>query len=265
MEAQGPFSIAYKGARFELPPPITDARSVFAFSTNRAGSSLLNAIMRAIAEPAGLVYYALSKEAVRQGVRANSLPEQFAGMIRPRGYLYGGFRAAPSFTIENIETYPSVLLIRDPRDIIVSLYYSRSVSHGVPGPGEARENFDKNRSIALGMSIDEFVVHEAPNRCRKIRSLNPVSEFSRIYRYEDVIYSKKSWIEGMVRYLQIDVGDDAIESIAKSVDIVPESEDPSHHIRQVAPGDHRHKLRPETIDCLNHEFADIMERYGYLP
>ena len=177
--------------------------------------------MRAIAEPAGLVYYALSMEAVRQGVRANSLPEQFAGMIRPQGVSLRGVSSRPKF--HNREYRNLSVRFADPRSARhnrVTLLFTVQ-SHGVPGPAK-REKILQEPINALGMSIDEFVVHEAPNRCRKIRSLDPVSEFSRIYRYEDVIYAKKSWIEDMARYLQIDVGDDAIdESIAKSVDIVP--------------------------------------------
>ena len=51
--------------------------------------------------------------------------------------------------------------------------------------------------------------------------------------------------------------------IAESNDSVNTKENKMKHKRQVTPGDHRRKLKPETIAKLNTDLADILTRYGY--
>jgi len=54
-----------------------------------------------------------------------------------------------------------------------------------------------------------------------------------------------------------------IAKVAADNDVRPATEEVGKHIRKGAPGDHREKLKPETIDALNAQFRDIGQRYGY--
>jgi hypothetical protein len=51
--------------------------------------------------------------------------------------------------------------------------------------------------------------------------------------------------------------------IASSQDVFPTEEQVDRHIRQVHPGNHKTKLRPETISELNKTFGATMAFFGY--
>jgi hypothetical protein len=44
---------------------------------------------------------------------------------------------------------------------------------------------------------------------------------------------------------------------------IPIAEQPDQRIRQGHPGDHRRKLKPETIAALNGVLAEFMATFGY--
>jgi hypothetical protein len=85
----------------------------------------------------------------------------------------------------------------------------------------------------------------------------------RLYRYEDVIFDKLTWTQDMLDYLKFDVPARLVEAVVARNDIVPDDEAPLEHIRHVTPGDHRHKLQPQTIAALNEVFGGVLERFGY--
>ena len=85
---------------------------------------------------------------------------------------------------------------------------------------------------------------------------------TRVYRYEDVIYYKHEWLIDMLEYLGLELDSETISRIAQKHDIHPSKEDPSNHIRQVAPGNFRRHLTAETIGKLNSALDEVLKKYG---
>jgi hypothetical protein len=54
-----------------------------------------------------------------------------------------------------------------------------------------------------------------------------------------------------------------IAQIKAGADFKVSSEDIYKHKRQVTPGDHKRKLKPETIDILNQKTAEVLKLYDY--
>lgn len=84
-----------------------------------------------------------------------------------------------------------------------------------------------------------------------------------IFRYEEIFFDKYSFIKDIFSHFNIPVEDKILCEVAKTNHIIPENEDPSKHIRRGIPGDYKNKLKPDTIDKLNHKLASIAEFYGY--
>ena len=90
-----------------------------------------------------------------------------------------------------------VFLVRDPRDRLISFYYSFSRSHVIPVTGEMRESIQAQRKAILLKTPDE----DAKNRMIPF-VLNIIDlyhsklppETTRVYRYEDVIFRKEEWL-----------------------------------------------------------------------
>jgi hypothetical protein len=81
--------------------------------------------------------------------------------------------------------------------------------------------------------------------------------------YEEIYFDKRTFLTDIFAHFGVSVPIEVIEKVAAQNDIRPAKEDISKHIRKGTPGDHREKLRYETIAKLNNIFRDICRFYGY--
>ena len=256
---------------YRLPEP-GDANlpSVLAFSFYKAGSTLLRKVLEDLAPIAGVRLVNLEGELFRLGVEHRKIDRSSSGVFRARGYCYGVFRSMPqAYDIPILHEAPKLLLVRDPRDILVSHYFSIRKSHPTPGSEldeQRAERFTKERERVQETSVDEHALRKAPMFRRHFEgyALNLLDQPSlRVDRYEDIVFDKRRWIDGICDHFGWVVSDIARAQIAARHDIVPNAEHEGQHIRRVRPGDHLDKLKPETIDKLNKIFAPFLDRYGY--
>lgn len=206
--------------------------------------------------------FSLFNAAFDSGVQTSDIMADAAVCFSKTGYIYTGFRHFPHFDID-LEGAPCLLLVRDPRDMLVSMYYSVLKSHVVP---KKHSKFLLNRREAAKLSVDEFVLKKAENylhNFERYRQKLPVENLT-VYRYEDVIYDKAEWLRDMVGKLGLPQSPNRIRKIARDFDVFPGAERQEKHIRQVHPGNHKKKLKEETIDGLNNILSEFLNSYGYL-
>jgi len=255
---------------FTLPPTKSpDKQSVYAFSLPKAGSVLLDTIMRALSERVGITYVSLMGEIFKLGLAEQSVPSSASKVFVDNGYCFGGFRAYPkTFEIPNLAAGKSILLLRDPRDMLVSHYFSMRSSHADPGKvlTTSRESLPR-RDRARLMSVDEYALDLASYYVRQLARYIDVLEANRdsftVFRYEDVIFDKRTWVMDICNALGWDVPERARDRIADKNDVVPRAENEAKHIRQVSPGDGMRKLQPKTIKKLNALFEPQLVYFGY--
>jgi hypothetical protein len=208
---------------------------------------------------------ALPEIAVSAGLPENEIANS-EDFVFPTGYCYRGYRQFPDYlSASGIAKSKKVLLIRDPRDILVSDYFSVAFSHTLPPSGGIREEMLKLREFAKRVGVDEYCLSRI-GFCK--------SEFEgyramlggdiRLYRYEDVIFEKAKWMADMLTYFDVAVPGAVVEAIATELDVRPDRERPTEHVRQVTPGNHRRHLSAATVEELNRKFAAILERHSYL-
>jgi len=171
-------------------------------------------------------------------------------------------------SIPDIEKYRPVIMIRDPRDVLVSAYYSYSTSHSVPNDKNKAEEFLALREKISKLSVDEYV-KEMCSETEEIMSqyveLNNTCPSARVMKYEDMIADFSEWFETLIGHCEWTVSTQLREQIAAQAEKArtPSSEDSSRHRRQVLPGDYKRKLKPETITYLNHQLADCLRSFDY--
>jgi hypothetical protein len=252
---------------FRLPEPgVSGLPSGFAFSMHKAGSTLLFNILRGLCELVGLQFISIMDEAFVKGFRPRDLPENISQIFLKQGYFYGGFRFIPKqFTIPGLEEAKKIFLIRDPRDMLVSFYFSVVKSHSIPKEGKMRELVITDRKDYTVVIIDDFVIDKSDEFLELINRYKILYGQSnlRIYRYEDVIYKKQRWAEDIVDYFTWPVEKEQIPSIVKPLDIFPVNEKPSEHVRQVHPRNYLKKLKPATINILTEKFKPFLEMFSY--
>lgn len=238
--------------------------SFFVFALPKSGSVLQDKIFEDVCGELNIPLVSVAKTAFSQGVEEGNFNTDICDIFVKKGYGFYGFRYLPGY-LKGFELgqFKKILLVRDPRDILVSHYFSMKKSHAIP-KGEMGERLLKQRQNMQLLEIDEYVLDKAKSFYNIFQSYNKISNsLLRVFRYEDIVFSKAAWIEDILRFLDLNLEREKIEEIAAKHDIFPKEEKPNSHIRKVAPGDHKDKLKPETIASLNNIFEPFMVKYGY--
>jgi hypothetical protein len=84
-------------------------------------------------------------------------------------------------------------------------------------------------------------------------------------KYEDMIADFSAWLENLWTCCQLQISDSLkMTFIAeKKKHKKRKKEDIITHVRQVTPGDHLRKLKPETVEYLNKCYKGVMEYFEY--
>ena len=158
--------------------------------------------------------------------------------------------------------------VRDPRDILCSEYYSFGWIHTdrdfTKTAAQTREQIQK-------MSIDEFILDENGSAIRLAKRLRPIprsvsNPIVTLVRYEEMVSDFGSWLNKVLDVF--DFGSlqkkflHAKYSLMYRNEFKPDTS-PNSHKRNVQPGEHRLRLKAETIQHLNRLFEPYLEILGY--
>ena len=247
--------------------------SIIHFSFNKAATQYVKSVLQRCAIENGMVPVAVHDYAFHTNFpRLHYLPAEdvakYHYIFKQRGYLYSVFEGMIE-GIPHLEDYKVVLFARDPRDLLVSGYYSIAYSHTEPSKsGSKYEAFMKRRRRARGLTIDEYVVAESDN---------VYGQFSRYQRlllerhpnvhlttYERMVSDFEGWLKDLVSYCELPLDRSLFESLVRENErLIPNKENIHNHLRKGQPGDYRRKLKAETIEYLDEKFAPILPRFGY--
>lgn len=234
---------------------------------HKTGSVLLTKIIDEIAEEAGLPAIPVEGSVWRQGFSIKDWPAELYDFLNEAGYIFYSFRwlqklpEVPAFT-----NCKKLFMVRDPRDIAVSYYFSMAKSHGLPKTGKSREAIAFLRREAESMDIDEFI--QTGKAGPVLRNIERFADYhsdeqSVFYRYEDVIFKKRDWVRRIAFEIGAEVTADSADTIADRNDFRPEKEDPSAHIRSVNPGGYLEKISKESADYIKENHPVFFDVYGY--
>ena len=256
-------------AEYDLQEPDSFPSSYF-FSIERSGSSLFWYIVTDLLKEAGRSYCEPLEHLFTQGITRSQIDTNAlrALLARP-GYAFGMLRSLDE-AVQGLDLSQNkkFLLIRDPRDVLVSLYFSMAGSHWVPAEGRAREEILKTRELTTG-SVGEFATSEVlgniHGRYSEYRQFCERHGDVTIFRYEDVIFDKMSWITRLIKLLALAVPSNAARRIADKHDRLPTKERPSENVRQVRPGNWKAHLDEKSIARIEEMFSREMAFFGYVP
>jgi hypothetical protein len=248
--------------------------SIIHFSFHKAATQYVRSVLTRCAVengmvPVGIHAYAFSTDFPRLHFLTAEEMKKHQHIFKPLGYLYSAFGGGMVEGIADLSLYKIVFVTRDPRDIVVSHYYSMAYSHPAPDKmGNKYERFIKNRTFARASTIDEWVLWKSDKlyeTCVRYQKLL-LEKYPNTYRttYEHMVCDFSSWLRGLLNYCELSISADSFESLLQeNIRIRPREENIYRHLRKSQPGDYRNKLKPETIDSLNEKFASVLEMFGY--
>lgn len=253
---------------------VADQPSVLHYSVNKAATQYTKGIMLRCGKENGLLPVRLSDYAwVKDFPYIFTLPEnevkRYHHLFRQRGFLYTVFGGLVQ-GVPDLQKYRTLVMVRDPRDLLVSGYYSYSKSHAMPEAPDKAADLLALREKMQNQGIDSYVL-EASERTREnmqqyidLRQSHPSIC---ILKYEDMLADFPTWLDNLLEHCQwqisVSLRDTLIRQSTPQTDKV--REDVSNHRRQVTPGNYKAKLQDQTIAQLDEKFAEIFVELGYRP
>lgn len=246
--------------------------SILHFSVNKAATQHTKEVLKSLTKPEGLVpidyndYAFHSRKPFLDHLTAQEM-KGYQHLFNPKGYLYSVFGGFVQ-DIPDLSRYKVILMVRDPRDILVSDYFSITKSHPEPSKeGDKNPAFLERRSQSQSMPIDAFVLSEAPQYHTRLTTyLQHLKDKPNVLtlRYEDMITDYKFWLESIVHFLELSPNPKVTKKLLQSRQRgFTVKENPSSHHRKGVHGDFLEKLKPETISNLNAQFKDILTQWSY--
>lgn len=184
--------------------------------------------------------------------------EKIVRSIRPQGYVYAPLRFPNLIPyIQEIEKYKIILMIRDPREIIVSAYYSFGFTHALPVVPAKREEYLREKKQIASMTLDEYVYTNIEHWKKILLSYYETilknSEQNLLLKYETLNDDFFAWLQSLVDFLGIEPTPSAIKHII--------SLNQSYKIKKRK--NLLDCLEKNTLNFLDQELADVMLFYGY--
>ena len=247
--------------------------SILHFSVNKSATQYVKSLLGRVGTengltPAHLLGYAFDSDLPFFDHLSAEEFQKYKYVFHPRGYVYSNFGGAIE-GFPGMEQYRSVLMVRDPRDVLTSLYYSTAYSHSLPDPGGNKQgDFISKREHTRRISVDEFVLENAEAERRIYQRYTDLMMRKQpepyLTRYEEMTHDFDTWFTRLLDYCQLHVSEDLKKALyEEAVNIRPTVEDIHAHVRQGKPGDHKTKLRHETIEKLDTIFSQVLKDFDY--
>jgi hypothetical protein len=255
------------------------ARDIVVFTLHKSASMFIHRQCEWLCGIAGIDYHSPNRPG--SGLDARRLLTDRT-LWRDR---HGCFAPVRFFVdIPQLDDYEIILHLRDPRDVLVSMFFSYCFIHA----GEIEANTGYRREVAE-RGIDAFVLAKASENGGAFRGdygtgghvEDMIGNLPARYgayvtrlldrpnvtlvKYEDMVTDYRRWLERFIAPFPIaDKGAVIEELVARSPAFFPaRSTDVMTHVRHVTPGDYKAKLKPATIARLDEIFAGPLDALGY--
>lgn len=188
------------------------------------------------------------------------------------GPLYMGFKAFQS--LQKPAQYKAFFVTRDPRDLVVSWYFSMKLSHQLLNDTivEWRERLnslpeEQGLCYAIQTMSEDLDLFGALDSWQQANAEDPRC---RVFRFEDLISSRKLEVfEDLFTHCDIPIPRKKLQRLLTAHSFESLSgrkrgqEDTSSHLRKGQPGDWHNHFTPPVKEVFDATVGDLVERLGY--
>lgn len=205
-----------------------------------------------------------------------SSPDSLDISFQPVGHVYGPLRVSnvesgllwrrlvqPCLDPAFLADKKAVCFIRDPRDILISYYYSEGWSHALSVVPEIRKSQQLRREMAQSMTVDEYACQEAPAMrvyLERLLGVMASGQSVALLHYEDMILRQEAFARQIKAALPIA---DAVVQQMFERSKPRETENPAVHRRSGQVAQYRQAFSRQTQEFLAECFGDCLTRLGY--
>ena len=240
-------------------------KSVYFLSFNKCGTTLFNNyVLEDLVYHKKIDYLSLIYCDIKCNVEFNDYGNVY-GIIKvgnKSGTLYEKVISVV-LSEDFIKDKTVIFLVRDPRDILVSEYYSYGFTHGFSSNADIRKFQESQRREIQNLSLDEYVLKNSlrmNDDFMKISNILKKCKCGKILKYEDLINNHTQFIDDLNRVLPMKTR--AINRLY--IESRPEdTEDLTSHKRSGKVYGFVDKLSSDTIDKANKILACTLDEFSY--
>lgn len=181
------------------------------------------------------------------------------GRFPEKGYYFGPLRYFVD--IPALEKMKVIVVLRDPRDVLVSRYYSEKYNHV-----RLDKRFLAHCESIEKLSLDEFVLaYREDVKSHYDLYLKKAEQLANALtvNYEEMVGDFEGFLRKVNDYLELGRDEKFIQSITKQENFDVKKEDVYSHKRSVQPRNFEKKLKDATIKDLNSCFADVLTAFKW--
>jgi len=244
-------------------------RGVVVRCLHKSASMFVYKFCKRVASDCGFQFYSANNQPANEHLATSGLDTSFC--VAPVRH----FRQEEFSSFPRLDQTFQIFQVRDPRDILVSEYFSYGWIHS---DSHWNERGLKRREKLRKMTIDEYAaIHPefAPYPLeKKFQPLLDLLDARQqagskhrdlvLLKYETMVTDFPAWLKEAMKPFGFRFPRMTRSFYAKlySHEFRTRGEQMKHK-RRITPGDHQDKLQPETISMLNERYAAILDRFGY--
>jgi hypothetical protein len=242
-------------------------RSILLYTFHRAGSNVVSDVLGDLCKAAQLPFHSPNDRRKYAAIHR----ERWQGYIARRRGCFGPIRVGEAHPCVPFDTagYELIVHVRDPRDVLVSLYFAQL--HVLPQIPDSEGMTEDRRALWQRRGLDAYVLaaSELVRRRYQFAQECLVQQGATVIRYEEMVTAFPAWLGRLLSCFAEEVPASRLAGIKQRLarrwepEFQVRGEDVASHKRQVTPGDHRRKLRPETVRALDAGLRDVLDAFGY--
>lgn len=188
-------------------------------------------------------------------------------VFEKHGYIFGPFYGFDEeefvVPIPYLDDFKILLMLRDPRDVLTSYYFHHAYEL-YHNPTKEGAILERSRDT-LNKTVDDWVIEKADIFKYRYRTYLDIAAKPNVLllKYEDMIKDFNNWLDAFSGFLNVHASAGTLSNIRQKADFSVQKEKVEAHKRQVTPGDHKRKLKEETINLLNAQFSEILHALNY--
>ena len=235
-------------------------KSVYFLTVHKGASTFISSTLAPrLARELGLAHVLVDHERIRKS-HEEVMPHDFP--YHETGHLYSRLYPGVAGHID-FRDRTAVALVRDPRDVAVSWYFSLAYSHP-PLPGRHGERLREQRTWLRALSVRQGVKELALTAIDEFEKFHRIADAHPnilVTRYEDMVTDFPRWFDAVADHL--DLGLTRGDYYSLQSEFVVERENVHEHKRRVTPGNWKEVFDGELRDIFEKRIARSMQACDY--
>jgi len=184
-------------------------------------------------------------------------------LFRRKGHIYVPHRKP--FDFPGRATFKHIFFLRDPRDVLVSAFYSFGFTHARPENISNMTRYDEFRNRIRMLGIDGYALEASIDWLIPLydtyKEFRESTEKSIFLTYDEFKNNRIKFIHTILNFLDVNMSNSDINLLEESMS--PDKGKDGKHIRSGESNQFHNELNTDTREILDERFTEILNYWGF--